>query len=176
MMTKPLGRLAFLYMVAMMMLLAGCPATPPSPPPPPYPQAPSVSIDQLAEVLPKDASGKPILLEVGGVPLTLGAPRKDAIGAAAKCSDLLTSCVQVTKDVDVCVKGVARCTTAEPWNERACCATACVVAYEEERRLGASQLEANGAVFSSTHECFPGLQDLYRSYGGTPRRLPRRAP
>ena len=24
--------------------------------------------------------------------------------------------------------------------------------------------------------CFPGLQDLYRSYGGTPRRLPRRAP
>jgi len=177
-MTNPLCRMALLCLVALP-LQTGCPATPPSstPPPPPYPQSPSIDTATLEQVLPKDADGKPILLEVGGVNLTLGAPRKDAIGAAAKCTDLYSNCVAATKDMDRCVADLPRCAGAEPWNEDApCCADACVRAYQEERRLGATAFEADAAVFSSTHECFPGLVDLYRSYGGTPRRFPRRAP
>jgi hypothetical protein len=158
--------------------VSGCPAeSGPSPPPAPYPQATTVSPEQLAEVLPKDANGAPILLEVGGQPLTIGAPRNDAIGAAARCTDLFTTCMSKTRDRDGCVTALPRCKTAEPWSEEAaCCADACVVAYEEERRLGASPREADRAVFGSTHECFPGLQDLYRADGGVPYLAPRRAP
>ena len=149
------------------------PATPTSPST--YPQAPTVSADDIASILPKDAEGKPILLEVAGDLLTIGAPRRDAIGAAAKCRDLLTGCLRKTNDPDKCAHDVPRCKTTTPWSEdAACCADACIVAYEEERRLGASDSEADAAVFGSTHECFPGLQEMYRAAGGTPYLAPRR--
>jgi hypothetical protein len=141
----------------------------------PSPEAPSASPVDIAKSLPKDSEGRPILLEVAGDLLTIGAPRRDAIGAAAKCTDLLTACLRKTKDADKCAHDVPRCKTATPWNEdAACCADACVVAYEEERRLGATVSEADDAVFASTHECFPGLQELYRAAGGTPYLAPRR--
>ena len=177
-MTNPLCRMVLLCLVALP-LQTGCPATPPSstPPPAPYPQAPSIDTATLEQVLPKDADGKPILLEVGGVKLTLGAPRKDAIGAAAKCIDLVTDCIAATKDLDRCVADLPRSATAEPLNERdRCCFNACAIAYQEERRLGATEIESYSAVFGSTHECFPGRVELYRANGGTPRRFPRRAP
>jgi len=99
------------------------------------------------------------------------------IGAAAKCSDLKNDCMQVTGDGDTCVATVKRCATAEPWLEaEACCPAACVDAYQEQRRLGASPVAANSAVFSSTHECFPGLQELIRASGGKPRLMPRLTP
>jgi hypothetical protein len=125
------------------------PASPPDTPPTPptYPQATTVSPEELASILPKDSEGRPILLEVAGDLLTIGAPRRDAIGAAAKCTDLLTACLRKTKDADKCAHDVPRCKTAKPWNEdAACCADACVVAYEEERRLGATVSEADDAV------------------------------
>jgi len=155
-----------------------CTEPPPdAPPPAPYPQAPRVDADALAQVLPKDSEGRPVLLTVDGTPLTLGPPRKDGIGAAAGCSDLKNDCVQATKDPDSCIGAVKRCETQEPWNEVApCCPDACVVAYQEQRRLGATPIEADSAVFGSTHECFPGLQEIYRAAGGTPYLAPRRAP
>ena len=163
--------------VAVALVGSACETPPSSPPPTDHPRAPTVSDESLAAALPMDANGKPILLTVDGSPLTIGPKRVDAIGAAAICSDLKNDCVQVTKDLDSCVDKVPRCTTETPWLEEApCCATACVLAYQEERRLGASPLEANRAVFSSTHECFPGLQAQVRAAGGSPRRLPRRAP
>jgi hypothetical protein len=146
-------------------------------PPSTYPQAPTVSPDDLARVLPKDAEGRPILATVDGTNLTLGEKRVDAIGAAAACRDLIMGCVMATGDGDVCIERANRCTTSTPWLESAgCCPTACVDAYNEERRLGASPLEADAAVFGSTHECFPGLQEMIRAAGGTPRTMPRRAP
>jgi hypothetical protein len=177
-MTIPFARLTLLCAV----LATACDAPPatspptPTPPPGPYPQAATVDVDALASILPKDADGKPVLLEVGGVALTLGAERKDAIGAHASCIDLFTRCVVKTKDSDRCAADVPRCATSEPWNESAaCCPSACVAAYQEERRLGATNIEADLAVFGSTHECFPGLVEQYSAAGGTPRRLPRRA-
>jgi hypothetical protein len=153
------------------------PETPPAPvAPSTYPQGTTVSPEDLASILPKDGEGKPILLEVAGDLLTIGAPRRDAIGAAAKCLDLLTACLRKTKDPDKCAHDVPRCKTATPWDEdAACCADACVVAYEEERRLGATVSEADAAVFGSDHECFPGRQEMYRAAGGTPYLAPRRA-
>jgi hypothetical protein len=162
------------------------PASPPETPsasaptptsPSTYPQAPTVSPEDLARVLPKDAEGRPILATVDGTNLTLGEKRVDAIGAAAACRDLGASCVMATGDLDRCVRTGRTCSTNTPWLESAaCCPTACVDAYSEERRLGASPLEADAAVFGSTHECFPGLQEMIRAAGGTPRTMPRRAP
>ena len=117
------------------------------------------------------------LLEVAGLPFTPGAPRNDAIGAAARCGDLLTSCVGATKDPDGCVAQLPICATQRPWEESApCCAKACVEAYQEERRLGADVLRSAKAVFGSDHECFPGRQELLRAAGGTPYLAPRLAP
>jgi hypothetical protein len=140
-----------------------------------YPQAATLTAEQLAQLLPRDASGAPVLMEVGGEALTIGEARRDAIGAAAACRDLKVACLSKTADLDLCVANVPRCQTVEPWNEAPCCAEACVAAYQEQRRLGAPPLEANAAVFSSTHECFPGLQELIRATGGRPRLLPRRS-
>ena len=166
-----------LVAVAMALVSSACEAPRSSPPPTDYPRPPTVSDESLAAALPKDANGKPILLTVDGSPLTIGPKRVDAIGAAAICSDLKNDCVQVTKDPDSCIDKVLRCATETPWLEEApCCPAACVLAYQEERRLGASPSDANAAVFSSTHECFPGLQAQYRAAGGTPHLFPRRAP
>jgi hypothetical protein len=165
----------------LLVLLAAC-SDPPDPPPAvvgDLPQLPTVTVDQLQQIpgMPRDENGNIILLEVGGLPLTLGAPRKDAIGAAAKCTDLLTSCVSATKDLDGCVAKLPICKTAQPWDEDLpCCAQACVNAYQEERRLGATPRKAHKAVWGSTHECFPGRQELYRAAGGTPYLAPRLAP
>jgi len=169
---------------ALLVLLAACTEPPATQPPlgdagQPYPQLPTVSSDDIASLpgLPRDQDGNVILLEVAGLPLTIGAPRRDAIGAAARCTDLVTSCVGATKDPDGCVARLPICASARPWEESApCCARACVDAYQEERRLGADVGSAYMAVFGSTHECFPGLQDLYRAAGGDPFLAPRRAP
>jgi len=153
------------------------PPAPTPPPPTPYPRPPSVSAEDLARVLPRDADGRPIVATVDGTALTMGPARIDPIGAAAACRDLKNDCMQVTGDGDTCIATVKRCATAEPWLEaEACCAAACVDAYQEQRRLGASPVAANSAVFSSTHECFPGLQEMIRASGGTPRLMPRLTP
>ena len=167
----------------LLVLLAAC-SDPPDPPPPPatpdgLPQLPSVTIDDLQQVpgMPRDENGNIILLEVAGGPITFGAPRNDAISAAARCRDLLASCVGATKDADGCVAKLPICTSDKPWEESAaCCPQACVAAYQEERRLGADVLRSAKAVFASDHECFPGLQELYRAAGGTPYLAPRLAP
>jgi hypothetical protein len=138
---------------------------------------PPVTPAQLAEVLPKGPGGEPVLAEVDGTALTIGPERQDAVAAAAKCTDLVSLCVVQTKDLDACVDRAGECATAEPWKETAaCCARACKEAYREERRLGAPPIAAHAAVFGSTHECFPGLQDQYRAAGGVPYLAPRRAP
>ena len=162
------------------LVLSACETPPTSTPPPDaasYPQPPSVSLDDLARALPKDAEGRPILTTVEGTALTIGPKRVDTIGAAAACRDLTADCIQETKNIDTCVAQVLRCATETPWLEPApCCATACVDAYQEQRRLGATPAAADDAVFGSTHECFPGLQVAYRAAGGTPYLAPRRTP
>ncbi len=166
---------------ALLLMLAACTDPPPVPSGEggtPYPQLPTISSDEIAAMpgLPRDQDGNVILLEVGGLPLTIGAPRRDAIGAAGKCRDLLTSCVGATKDPDACVAQLRVCTSARPWEEtEPCCAQACVDAYQAERRLGADVSAAYSAVFGSTHECFPGLQELYRAAGGVSYLAPRLA-
>ena len=176
--TVRVPRLAFWASFALVIAAGGgCPSSSSSSPPEnKLPQAATLSAEQLREILPKDADGNAILLEVGGVPLTLGSPRRDAIGAAGKCTDLEGNCLIATKDLDACVEQLPVCRTATPWEEaEACCSQACIDAYREERRLGASQIEAGAAVFGSDHECFPGLQEQYRAAGGTPYLAPRRA-
>ena len=142
------------------------------------PPSPLVTAEDLARItqFPRDADGKLILLEVGGVPLAVGEVRRDAIGAAARCRDLQTACILVTPDLDACVAQLPLCGTDRPWEEAPCCPRACVSAYQEERRLGAPVLKASRAVFGSTHECFSGLQELYRASGGVPYLAPRLAP
>ncbi len=165
----------------LLVLLAAC-SDPPDPPPAKVgdlPQLPTVTVDQLQQIpgMPRDEKGNLILLEVGGLPLTLGAPRKDAISAAAKCSDLLSSCVAVTKDLDGCVAKLPICRTEQPWDEELpCCAQACIAAYQEERRLGAAPRTAAKSVWGSDHECFPGRQELLRTVGGIPYLAPRLGP
>jgi hypothetical protein len=128
-------------------------------------------------VLPRDADGRPIVASVDGTALTMGPARVDPIGAAAACRDLTADCIQVTGDGDTCIATVKRCATAEPWLEpEACCPAACVDAYQEQRRLGASPVAAGSPVLGSTHECFPGLQEMIRASGGTPRLMPRLTP
>ena len=171
-------KLVFCALTAL--VLSACETPPTSTPPPDaasYPQPPSVSLDDLARALPKDAEGRPILTTVEGTALTIGPKRVDAIGAAAACRDLKNGCVQATKQPDVCIDTVKRCTSTTPWLENDdCCPVACVDAYKEQRRLGAEPVAANAAVFGSTHECFPGLQERIRAAGGTPRLMPRRTP
>jgi len=142
-----------------------------------YPQLPGASFDTLVQALPKNAAGEPVLLTVDGDALTVGPRRIDAVGAAASCRDLKSSCHDVSGDADACVATVPRCTSSTPWTEAApCCPSACVDAYQQQRRLGATPIEANRAVFGSTHECFPGLQAQYRAAGGTPYLAPRKTP
>jgi hypothetical protein len=165
----------------LLLLLVGCTDPPPggAVPDAGLPQLPAVTVDQLQQIpgMPRDANGNIVLLEVAGLPLTLGAPRNDAISAAARCGDLLTSCVGATKDPDGCVAQLPICATQRPWEEsKPCCAKACVEAYQEERRLGADVLRSAKAVFGSDHECFPGRQELLRAAGGTPYLAPRLAP
>jgi hypothetical protein len=163
-----------------LLLVAGCPAPTKNTPVQDagLPQAPTLTAEQLKQLpgVRRTADGGVILFDVGGKQLTLGEPRHDAIGAAAKCSDLKGACLNATKDLDGCVARLAVCATDRPWEEASpCCAQACITAYQEERRLGASPLQASDAIFGSTHECFPGLQEQYRAAGGTPYLAPRRA-
>lgn len=167
-------------------LAAGCqspPAGAPTPAPTAntadaaYPQAPMLTADYLERIpgVRRDADGGVIVFEIAGVPVTLGPPRKDAIGAAARCRDLGSACLIATKDLDMCAARLPACKTVRPWEEATpCCAQACIDAYLEQRRFGASAVEADRAVFGSTHECFPGLQEQYRAAGGTPYLAPRR--
>lgn len=166
----------------LLLLAAGCPSSStkstPAAPDAGFPQAPTLTAEQLKQLpgVRRDVDGSVILFEVGGKPLTLGEPRRDAIGAAASCRDLEGACFQATKDLDMCVAGLPLCATEHPWEEPSpCCSLGCVKAYQEERRLGADQFAAGAAVFGSTHECFPGLQAQYRAAGGTPYLAPRRA-
>ena len=141
---------------------------------PPAPPAPPPSVPPPA---PTPTDGRPIVATVDGTALTMGPARIDPIGAAAACRDLTADCIQVTGDGDTCIATVKRCATAEPWLEaEACCPAACVDAYQEQRRLGASPVAAGSAVLGSTHECFPGLQEMIRASGGTPRLMPRLTP
>ena len=81
----------------------------------------------------------------------------------------------MTKDLDGCIDKVPRCTTETPWlEETPCCATACVLAYQEERRLGAP-LWMQTPLFSgqpmsaspaSRHSTVPPAAPLVVSPGG----------
>lgn len=172
--------------------LAGCPdsagsprATSPSNPStaPSYPQAPTVPVDELAKVLPEDEQGNKVLWSMGKTKVVLGPPPIPGPNtSSAACLQLKTSCLVASSSpkesvLDECVDGLPRCETNEPWTEaQPCCPSSCVDAYKEERRLGASQLEASSAVFGSNHECFPGLRDWYREKGDpNPYLAPRRA-
>jgi len=176
------------FVVALVAALTGCPDEPPRPPTPAtsdagaagaLPQAPQIEVDDLAKVLPKDENGNSILWKVGSELIGIGPPPTPGPNTAvAACRDLSTSCAIATKgDTDGCHDKLPVCATNEPWNEeKECCPEACVHAYREERRLGASKADASIAVFGSDHECFPGLKEWYHERGGKPYLAPRRAP
>jgi len=179
------------------LFLAGCPNEPETPAPTPtadtpapegvapeadpLPQAPKIPVDEVAKLLPVDENGDKVLWDTGQLKVVLGPKHEPGPNTAmAACQDLETSCLVASKDerdvvLDNCVARLPICETPEPWNEAACCPQACIAAYQRERELGATQFQAGRAVFSSIHECFPGLQEWYRAQGGTPHLAPRRA-
>ncbi len=173
--------------IAMICAIAGCPDDLETPTPPPanttptiLPQLKAVPDDVIEALLPKDADGRPVLWGFADGPVVLGdAPEPGPNTASAGCVQLESSCFMATKgEGDKCADLLPVCQTETPWAEAApCCPQACIDAYHEERRLGASILEAGGAVWSSAHECFPGLREWYRERGDpNPRLMPRRGP
>ncbi len=138
----------------------------------------SLTPTQLSELLPKDEEGRATLWKVGETNIILeqDAPEPGPNTANTACLDLKSSCLIATGGLlEECILALPKCETDEPWDEKsACCPASCIEAYQEQRELGAKPQEASFAVFGSTHECFPGLQEWYQKRGGHPYLAPRR--
>jgi len=139
----------------------------------PEPYAPrTVEVPELQpdhpEILPKNASGKPLLTEQSGAAqLTVDETLSDPITARATCMQLTTSCIQTPdtpdrRDRDSCVHSAATCTSNHPWDEAApCCPSSCKELYEKLRKDGYSMRD--GWMLVRTSDCFPALPEFVQA-------------
>jgi hypothetical protein len=132
-------------------------------PTPVYQTPRAVEVPPLPEVdvsgLPKDEQGRPTLIKTPGASLVLEKKEPSPVQAVARCSVLLTKCVEPGKrDLDACFMSAPRCATDTPWLEKTpCCPAACAQRYENERRAGNPPLAAYDNVLFGAASCFPGL-------------------
>jgi len=126
------------------------------------PEAPALDLSHQ----PVDGQGRPILGEAGSYVLV---PRPaDALTALSTCTAMIVRCVDPAtqgRSLDACVISPRRCTTAQPWQEAACCAGACVDRYEQLRGAGTPPITAFRQTFYGTPSCAPGVDALV---GGAP--------
>jgi hypothetical protein len=110
--------------------------------------------------LPRRADGSFSLLEIAGSRLEINPSLHDPLTALGACADLVTGCYGPTMPLDRCVAGARACTTAQPWNESACCPVACQQRFAQQRQAGRAPLDAFENVFFTEPNCFPGVQAM----------------
>lgn len=107
-------------------------------PPPPTPDVSG---------LPKDANGRPVLIQTPQGAITLEKQdKRTPLNVLAACSVLITRCVKPgERDLDACFMSAPRCASARPWedsNYKPCCPQACWQRYEARRKAGATPIAA----------------------------------
>lgn len=123
-----------------------------------------VDVPSLPEVdvsgLPRDAQGRPVLSQTPGASLVLEKSEPGPVQALARCSALVTRCVEPGKrDLDACFLSAPRCATNQPWLESGtCCPPACRERYVKERQAGKAPLVALDSVLFGSNSCVPGLR------------------
>lgn len=101
------------------------------------------------------------LIETPAGALQIDPRGSDAITALGACTDLITYCFQPgERSLDECVEAVPRCKTSKPWDEDACCPTACAEAYSQARGQGQEPIAAFEKSFFLEPDCFPGVRAL----------------
>jgi hypothetical protein len=125
------------------------------------------AVPPLSDALPRDARGRPILAPAEEVGLVIDPPSsRGPIDALAACAALVAHCVSPPdRSLDACMLSAPRCSTERPWDEAACCPSACWDAYETERRAGAIPIHAFRRTLFREGRCIPGLAERL---GGTP--------
>lgn len=124
------------------------------------------AVPELSSALPRDAEGRPILGEAADVRLVVEAPpSRGPVDALAACAALVSYCVSPERSLDACMASAPRCATEQPWDEPACCPSACQDGYEAQRRAGAMPIQAFRRVLFRDARCIPGLAERL---GGTP--------
>jgi hypothetical protein len=131
---------------------------------PDYQPPQTVEVPPLPDVdvsgLPKDERGRPIVSQTPGALLVLEKSEPGPVQALARCSSLVTRCVEPGKrDLDTCVMSAPRCTTDKPWQETTpCCPPVCWERYDIERKSGKTPLAAYDRVFFGENTCIPNLR------------------
>lgn len=105
------------------------------------------------ELLPHDASGKPVEIFVG---------KRGPMSVAGTCSAMVSACSQKSDDpagaMDACFKSAPRCATDRPWDEgQACCPQACWQKYSDLRRHCVDASSASYKAMFEAH-CVPGTE------------------
>jgi hypothetical protein len=103
------------------------------------------------DLLPHDASGKPIQTFVG---------KRGPMTVAGACSAMVSACSQKSdepaKAMDACFKSAPRCATDRPWEEeQTCCPQACWQKYSDLRRHCIDPSNASYKAMFEAH-CVPG--------------------
>ena len=115
----------------------------------------------LSNVLPRTSTGTISLLQIANIRLEINPSLHDPLTALGACADLVTDCYHPPNvSLDQCMTSAASCRTAEPWNETACCPTACRDSYQRARQSGVAPTAALDRVFFQQPDCFPGVHAM----------------
>src|SRR6185295_2979147 len=108
--------------------------------------------------LPKKADGSLILSQSSAVEVDWAPPTKGPITALAQCTTWIVGCVSPDRHLDDCARSVPTCKTDAPWNEEACCPSACFERYAAKRTSGVAEIDAFAAVyFDENDSCVAGV-------------------
>jgi PASTA domain-containing protein len=121
------------------------------PPPPPDPST-------VTAVLPTNANGQPVLLEMQGLQLAIASRPRGPVEGLAVCTRWVAMCVLSSGDpsLDDCAHSAPVCQTSTPWAETQCCPSACFSSYQTQRLAGTSPIDAFKKVYL-TGSCYPGI-------------------
>lgn len=102
------------------------------------------------------ATGLPIVTKLQGYRLEIDPNLKDSITALGACSGWIVACFKPgERSLDDCARSVPRCATDTPWNESACCPSACYDQYRAQRISGIEDSSAFFDVYFENGSCFP---------------------
>lgn len=111
------------------------------------------------QLFPSIPGGSRLLAEVANARIEFDPTAKDAIVAVGLCVDAATYCYQPgERSLEDCLLGTRTCATQEPWNEEACCPSACKEAFSAAVKKGEAPADALDRLFFQERDCFPGLQ------------------
>ena len=111
--------------------------------------------------VPRQDDGSFFVLAIPNASLAIDPTRRDPVTALGACTGWIVACVDpASRSLDDCARSAPPCTSAQPWEEPACCPSACFAAYQERRRAGSEPLAAFSAVYFEGASCFPGVRTL----------------